>query len=249
MENKSVIEVKLVDAAGKAKMFSLIIGCKGFFVKPGWTERGFGTAQTNSATIDGVAISGNAWRFFESTLGLENLYGQLSKKGVDAESLLNEFCEKFQFTANDDTALSVWNDTVSPSITQDLDCYVRVQGVASEEEDATVPGFYQINVHVEKPVGMALLTTGERGEIAKAVLDCFHNHQGICMLDDFSISVVLPNGQIIEESEPGENTATSGLEPVADHVGQVSQSDLPFTLNDAQNSGLPAIPAMDAPRG
>ena len=39
-----------------------------------WTDCGFGGTHTDSAEIDGYEMSGDAWRFFEGTLGLESVY-------------------------------------------------------------------------------------------------------------------------------------------------------------------------------
>ena len=110
-----------------------------------------------------------------------------------------------------------------------LDCYVQVTGEASEADDEGVQGFYHIEVYLDRQVALDELTPNEKSEIATAVLDLFHDKQGISVLDDFTISALLPNGGGVSE---GDAVPDTGLIQRAVHMGQVSESDLPFELLD-----------------
>lgn len=112
-------EVTLCDTGGKQKMFALDSGRNGPYHRPIWTERGFGAGPTHTACIDEVQLSGDVWRFFEGTLGLEALYAHLSKESVDAQACLLDFAEKFQSTSDDEQALLQWNLLLSPSDSAD----------------------------------------------------------------------------------------------------------------------------------
>lgn len=121
--------------------------------------------------------------------------------------------------------------------TTKLDCYVQVSGDASDDEDEGVQGFYLIEVTLNRPVDVEQLTPSEKSEIAKAVLDAFHNKQGIEVLDDFEITVHLPDGSEIEDEEE-DGAKSSSLVAHATHYGQVNESDLPFEL-EADLEGAP----------
>jgi hypothetical protein len=108
-----------------------------------------------------------------------------------------------------------------------LDCYVEVTGEASEADDEGVQGVYHIEVYLDRQVTLDELTSNEKSEIATAVLDSFHDKQGISVLDDFTISARLPNGSVIAE---GDDVPATGLIQRAVHLGQINESDLPFEL-------------------
>lgn len=78
---------------------------------------------------------------------------------------------------------------------------VVVTGTPSDPEDEDLPGTYPYTVCLSRKVKLTELTDHEKSEVAKAVLDEFHNQQGIGVLDDFDIQVVLPNGIAIAESD------------------------------------------------
>ena len=111
----------------------------------------------------------------------------------------------------------------------ELHCYVEVTGEASDEDDEGVQGFYLVQLKLSRTVSLDELSEAEQSEIAKAVLDSFHEHQGISVLDDFEISVFLPNGEEVMEEDDIEET---GLVAHADHQGQVNEDDLPFPSQD-----------------
>lgn len=83
---------------------------------------------------------------------------------------------------------------------------VLVDGSATDPEDDNLPGNYPFWVKVTRPTKFASLTPGEATEIARAVLDEFHDRQGIEVLEDFDITVILPNGEVISEGDEHETT-------------------------------------------
>ena len=117
----------------------------------------------------------------------------------------------------------------------ELDCYVEVTGEASDEDDEGVQGFYLVQLKLSRTVSPDELSEGEQSEIAKAVLDSFHDHQGISVLDDFEISVFLPNGEEVMEED---DVLETGLVIHADHQGQVNEGDLPFSSEDEPASDI-----------
>lgn len=88
--------------------------------------------------------------------------------------------------------------TLTPP-TQILDVEVVVTGTASDDDDENVPGTYDHEVKLSRPVVASNLTPGEAGAIAQAVLNSFHDHQGIECLDDFEIVARIKGGPRIEE--------------------------------------------------
>lgn len=82
-----------------------------------------------------------------------------------------------------------------------LVCQVTVTGVPSSEEDVSIPGAYDFEVKLSRAVRPSTLTEAEQSEIAKEILDSFHEHFGINVLDDFTITVTLANGQEVAEGE------------------------------------------------
>lgn len=110
---KKRIQITLTDANGKSKSFAIRAGRNGLVTSPISTERGFGQSQTDSAEIDGFIVSGDVWRFFEGTLGLESLYEELTNNQHISDDLLDDFTECFQNASDDEFALVQWNELVS----------------------------------------------------------------------------------------------------------------------------------------
>jgi hypothetical protein len=92
--------------------------------------------------------------------------------------------------------------------------YVIVTGEWSDDEDNGVEGIYAMGVNQE-------LSSGQRCE---AVLDQFHGHIGISVLDDFDIVVVDPAGQALDRLDDYEN---GSLENEADFWGSIGAEDAP----------------------
>lgn len=104
-----------------------------------------------------------------------------------------------------------------------VNCYIHVEGEASNDEDEGVQGVYL--VQVKSPLfGEGALPADHEGAVAGLVLDEFHDHQGIEVLDDFTIDVYLEGGRSIVEGEKPEY-----LECHVDYCGQVGP-DLPDAL-------------------
>lgn len=104
------ITIKLNDANGKGKTYVLRQGAKGVVSKPLHTDRGFGQAHTDYAIIDGTTVSGDMWRFFDGTIGVNDLYEQITAEGVDSSEFLETFQSRFNRTGTDDQALKVWDE-------------------------------------------------------------------------------------------------------------------------------------------
>lgn len=107
------IQIALTDAKGKSKSFAIKASRNGLIQSPISTERGFGQSQTDSAEINGFTVSGDAWRFFEGTLGLESLYEELTNAQNTASTFLEAFMERFKNSSDDEFALVQWNELVS----------------------------------------------------------------------------------------------------------------------------------------
>lgn len=117
-----------------------------------------------------------------------------------------------------------------------INCYARVSGVASDEEDEGVQGFYLIEVLLDRKVSLDVLKVEEKSKIAKAVLDSFHDHQGIEVIDDFEIAVHLADGSVI--AEEGEDLCgESGFQ--ATYCGKVSESELEFSHEALIQENIP----------
>lgn len=101
--------------------------------------------------------------------------------------------------------------------------FVIVTGSASEEEDDAVQGIYQFSV---APADVDLADPLHCSATATAVLDSFHEHQGISMLDDFEIKLVLSDGRVIGEHEPHVVDLAGG----AEHQGKVDPKDVPIPV-------------------
>lgn len=88
-------------------------------------------------------------------------------------------------------------------LAQEFSCYVLVTGEATDDEDEGVQGVHQVEVKLSAPVTLTALSVADETVIAKAVLDEFHNRQGIEELDAFEITPYLETGRTIcEEDNP-----------------------------------------------
>jgi len=98
--------------------------------------------------------------------------------------------------------------------------YIIATGAPSSPEDEDVPGAYLIEVDAD------LSNEGK----ASAALDCFHEHIGIDMVDDFSFEVRDGNGAELSEAEDAENNT------MGDHAlfcGSIDIEDVPLPSNPA----------------
>lgn len=121
-----------------------------------------------------------------SDIHLEDIPNRLARYGLmDPMKFVDEMRERMQ----------------NASSVEVFSCDVQVTGTPSEEADANIPGEYSFAVKLARPVALQALTQQEQWEIARKVLDCFHQKIGIEFLDDFQIDVVLPGGQLIHEEE------------------------------------------------
>lgn len=100
---------------------------------------------------------------------------------------------------------------------------VHVTGSPSDHDDAGAPGVYGHEVTFSRPVKPMELSPAEKGAIAAAVLDEFHDRQGIEVLDDFEISVHIANGPEIAELDDSGLHATDFVQSV-EHTGKASAS-------------------------
>lgn len=107
------IEITLTDTYGKTKTFAQKMGRNGLVTKPISTERGFGSSHTDYAEIDGFTVSGDMWRFFEGTLGVESLHEALTANSQSANELLESFEKLFKKTSDDDDAFLQWTKFIS----------------------------------------------------------------------------------------------------------------------------------------
>lgn len=102
---------------------------------------------------------------------------------------------------------------------QDMESvYVVVTGEWTDSEDEGVEGIYAVGVN-------PTLGSGERRE---AVLDQFHDHIGISVLDDFDIIVVDEKGQELDCLDDYENGSLAGE---ADFRGCIGQTDAPEAVS------------------
>ncbi len=87
-------------------------------------------------------------------------------------------------------------------------CYVVVTGENSHVDDEGLVGVYGFTL---SPLGIAL-DSGVASAVAKAVLDSFHDNQGIKVLDDFTVTVVLADGSTLveEQQDPLEIAVAAG---------------------------------------
>lgn len=111
-----------------------------------------------------------------------------------------------------------------------IGCYVEVTGEATDEDDEGVQGFYLIQLQLSREIDLSKASANEKSEIAKAALDCFHDHQGVCVLEDFEITTCLADGTCIYEEDGFEE---GDLVKSTAYQGDVGLSGLPF-LPDSQ---------------
>lgn len=116
-------------------------------------------------------------------------------------------------------------DWSAPRLQRVSTCYVVVTGEPSHGDDDGLPGVYGFTLQpheiaLDIGAGSADL---QSSAVAKAVLDSFHEHQGIKVLDDFAIAVVLPDGRTLAEEQPDcpEKTVTADYCGVCD-LGNLS---------------------------
>lgn len=105
-------------------------------------------------------------------------------------------------------------------------CLVDVQGSASNAEDEGLAGVYLVSVSTSRPVVLEHLAADEKHLITEAVLNEFHDHQGIEEIDDFSIRVLLENGIEIEEADEASATPST-FSVAAYYCGSVGLEDEP----------------------
>lgn len=70
--------------------------------------------------------------------------------------------------------------------------FVEVRGTATEHEDDDIPGVYELSLPADYP----------QEAIVSAILDEFHSKVGIAVLDDFDITVIDSQGNVLIE-HPG----------------------------------------------
>lgn len=113
-------------------------------------------------------------------------------------------------------------------MTNTLSIYVLVAGAASDPQDADLPGVYRHTVALPIPQDQRSQDVQD-AVLCTAVLDEFHNRQGVEVLDDFTIRVVMADGREIHECD--ELPADLQQERLAvDHDGKVSEADVPAAV-------------------
>jgi len=100
--------------------------------------------------------------------------------------------------------------------------YICVSGTASDEEDEGVQGVHLTMVDADLDTAF----------YASAALDTFHEHCGISVLDDFSITAVGENGSPLDEPEDQESYE---LGHRAEYCGQLNSEDVPFDFDPDAN--------------
>lgn len=127
------------------------------------------------------------YRLENGDLTLNDLPTRLARYGLmEPDAFVEEMSERLAYAGMADTQLR---------------CTVRVSGDASDPEDKNIPGEYSFVANLNRAVEPQDLTTPEKSNLAAAILDCFHEHFGIEVLDDFTIQVLLPDGQEIEDDD------------------------------------------------
>ena len=120
-----------------------------------------------------------------------------------------------------------------------IHAFVQVTGFATDNDDAALPGWYAHEVTLPHGLDPAALPAQVKAEIARSVLDDFHEHQGISVLDDFTIEVFLASGETVQEDDTGEpfegNVRSS-------HMGKMDEAELPDLVEQAAGR------AQDRPR-
>lgn len=117
--------------------------------------------------------------------------------------------------------------------TTEFSCYVVVKGTASDPDDEGLEGAYEVTVRTSVPVTLDTLSESEQHAITAAVLDEFHDHQGIAVLDDFSIAVYLEIG--IEIVEIAEQPDSDDQFVAVHYQGPVDQDQLRKHCGTARN--------------
>lgn len=107
---------------------------------------------------------------------------------------------------------------------QELICYVSVRGEGSDPDDEGLPGIYAVAVETLEQVDLDNLTSDQEDKISQAVLDAFHDDNGIAEVDDFAISIYLENGKEISEAE---KRVDSAFRVSANCWGSVDEESLP----------------------
>ena len=102
--------------------------------------------------------------------------------------------------------------------------FVSVTGEPTDPEDHVVPGLYAVEIDDtvdpdDDPIAP--------GQIAGAVLDSFHDHIAIGMLDDFEICVLDDEGNQIDQDEDYEE---GSLEYLTEFLGSVEGDDVPAAV-------------------
>lgn len=100
--------------------------------------------------------------------------------------------------------------------------FVVVTGDASDEDDDGLQGIFEINVPV---AGLDIGNPAHLEAIATAALDSFHEHQGIEVLDDFTITAMLADGRLLSEAEE-----PAAIHLNTDHAGQINVADCPIPV-------------------
>lgn len=121
-------------------------------------------------------------------------------------------------------------------LAQQFSCYVLVTGEATDDEDEGVQGVHQIEVKLSAPVALTALSEADETVIAKAVLDEFHNRQGIEELDAFEITPYLETGRTICEEDIPPPTDISASATYHGMVGLIDE--LPEVLAAYQPTSL-----------
>lgn len=110
--------IVLNDGNGKSARFEYGIrkADQQVFSKPAGRDRGFGEVHTDFAEVEQTSgkrfnISGDAWRFFEGTLGIKTLFETFAKDY--GPQLVEDFLEQFDGTGNDNEAMKLWQSLES----------------------------------------------------------------------------------------------------------------------------------------
>ena len=105
-------------------------------------------------------------------------------------------------------------------MTKTVSVYVKVEGEASEPDDEGTPGIYLIEVDAKLPAEQR----------ASAALDCFHEHWGIEMLDDFTFTVFDKDGNVLVELDGADSYK---LGDRAEFCGALGDDEIPHALMPA----------------
>lgn len=120
-----------------------------------------------------------------------------------------------------------------------IHAFVQVTGFVTDNDDADVPGWYAHEVTLPQGIDPSVLAPRVKAEVARSVLDDFHEHQGISVLDDFTIEVFLASGETIQEDDTGEPFEG---DVNSSHLGKMDEGELPDLVEQAAGK------AQDRPR-